>query len=192
MKVTKVSRGKDYVRFGFEMTMESEGLSANVIVNGGLSTVTVLNTEIQIIEDPEFEYEFSLFGEEVKYIGFKEMYSKLFNKKWDDFIEELDELATTEMNKHFPKSLDNLSIKDRLRYLESVISECPREIGNDGLVYITKSWFIHTLLHSMNVPNKVVSAGFTKRDGARAYGMNLNDVIDNLEYIENDLLLGCR
>lgn len=187
MKVTKVSRGTDYVRFLFEIEMECDGLSVVTQVNGGLSTVNVLGDDIQLIEDPEPEHKFSLFGEEVKYKGFKDIYSTLFNKKWDDFIEELDELAIKEINNHFPKSVDNLSIKDRLRYLDNIVSECPKVIGKDGLVYITKSWFVHTLLCSLNVPNQVISSGFTLRDGERAYGMNLNDVIDNIEYIENKI-----
>lgn len=187
MKVTKVSRGTDYVRFSFEIEMECDGLSVVTQVNGGLSTVNVLGHDIQLIEDPDFEHEFSLFGEEVKYKGFKDIYSTLFNKKWDDFIEELDKLAIKEINNQIPLSLGNLSIKDRLRYLDNIVSECPKVIGKDGLVYITKSWFVHTLLCSLNVPNQVISSGFTLRDGERAYGMNLNDVIDNIEYIENKI-----
>lgn len=189
MKVTKVIRNKDYVRFGFEIEMESEGLSVTSNVTGGLSTVTVLDVDIHLIEDPDFEYEFSIFGEKVNYQGFKEIYSKLFNKKWDDFIEELDKLSHKEITNHFPKSIDNLSIEDRLMYLDSVVNGCPKVIGKDGLVYITESWLVHTLLYSLKAPNKVISSGFTQKDGKNAYGMNLNNVTENIEYIETKLII---
>ena len=187
MKVTKVTRNEDYVRFSLNMEMESEGLKVKTHVNGGLSKVTIANMhDLQIIEDPDFDHEFSLFGESVKYSGFQETYSKLFNKEWDDFIEELDELANEQLRKEFPRNLYNISDKDRLKCLEAVISNLTCTRCTDGNLYYTKTWLVHSLLSTTTVPFPVVSKGFTlESNGIRGYGMKAVDVDNNVQVIKH-------
>ena len=98
MKVVKIKKYDDYVRFSFNIDTENgKGLEFKTQVCGGIVKNKIGKFSFIEIEDMDFETEFKVFGEYTDYRKFQEFYKNLYGieqhtkliKKIEDTCQEI-------------------------------------------------------------------------------------------------------
>ena len=86
MELIKVQHHKDYVRYSKDLTIKvNDIITVEANCFGGLVKADSLYGEVLTLEDPECDLEFFINGELCKYVGFKDLYTKLFTEDFKTF-----------------------------------------------------------------------------------------------------------
>lgn len=186
MKVTKVTKNTDYVRFSVNLELEREGLKVLADVTGGLIEETIAGIKVQFIEDPDVEVNFKLFGEEVDYLEFKGIYSKLFKKSFESFEKEIKTLCIDEVNSVYTHSLVNLSHMAKIAILEEMMKKSKVVTSHNDIEYYTNVHNVYEIIHTIATYDGIVPTIF-KVDGRKRnyYGMKCNELNEALKHIKD-------
>lgn len=183
MKITKVIKNPDYVRFNIDIEMEQEGLKVISTICGGLIEKDFNGVTLQLFEDPECDFEFYLFNKKTSYLGFKDLYTKLFNADFCDFTEELHEISMRELYKNYKYSPANTSNRDKLIAIKANLLDCPKVVSRDGDVYYTRTYYISDILRSIYSKNSAVA--FKDESGISYYGIKVEEVNDFIQRLKD-------
>lgn len=144
MKVLKVSRGQDYVRFSLNVELEvSPGLVVKSDVYGDFTKVPSLYGDITRIEDPELNNEYFLFGKKTKYVEFQKMYNDLFCEEFNSFVERTDKVILKATYGSFENTIDTFSKRAQVEIINEAWVNVDRVTDTQGKVWIKsnkKAW----------------------------------------------------
>jgi hypothetical protein len=183
MKVISVKKGEDCVRFSVEVEIDCEGLRVNSFLYGGVTDRIINGIRVQMVEDPDSDHTYHLFGKQCKYNKFKELYSELFSDKFDDFEDKIDDLSINSLQEVYPHQPRYMSDPDRTSIINHFIKKCPviSDINSDK-DYYTQVWDIVNTLHGTE--DAVKSESFeTIRNGKKitTYGIPTKKLTDILQ-----------
>ena len=156
-QVIKITRNTDYVRFGFDVTVQTKiGLEITAGVWGDITKGEGRFQGIDFINIDDNHWEELRFGgEKVDLKGFKETFNKLFKRDFLEFETEIDNLIEVEVQKQFPKSLSHVSGTDLKRIARDYF-------GNMDLVWCytppdtlvqassSKDWEFHQIIVALS------------------------------------------
>jgi len=123
MKIVKIKKHDDYVRFSFTIDTENgKGLEFKTQVCGGITKNRIGKISFMNIEDMDYETEFKVFGEYTDYRKFQEFYKNLYGiNKHTELIQKIEDTCQEMILDKYPKSLKNLSIEDKKEMLIELI-----------------------------------------------------------------------
>lgn len=199
MKVVKIKKHDDYVRFSFTINTENEkGLEFKTQVFGGIVKNKIGKISFINIEDIDYETEFKVFGEYTDYRKFKEFYIKLYgSKQHDNLIKKIEDTCQEVILQKYPRSFDNLSIEHKKEMLIELIGYDKKKkswgdnlestatnmkdikMGEDIKVYFTSNYWVREIFKSI--------PGFETRlrnftwDDRKIQGAEIHDVLHLIE-----------
>lgn len=184
MKVKKVTRKDDYVRFSFDVEVEDKGLDITLNFYGGLGRTTINGIKYNIIDDVEMDVRVKMFGEEVKMQGFKEMYNTLFKKDYKEFEDKLYDIGFEELKTNIPDLFENVGIYKKANILLQMLT---MEIGE---YEVLKSHHNMTYLISMFEEFKNIKKVRHTNASGNIYGFKYEDVIYMTSVLRN--IISCK
>ena len=124
-QVITIKRGADYVRFGFDVTVQTKiGLVVNAVVFGDINKGGGNFCGIDFINTDDICWEELYFGgEKVDFIGFKETFNKLFKRDFKEFEAEVNQLIEKEIENQFSRALKHFSRMDLKRAARDYFSK---------------------------------------------------------------------
>lgn len=197
MKVTKVKKSNDYVRFEYEIFTENgKGLEFQTHVHGGITKNKIGKVQFSSIEDLDYETEFILFGEYTDYRKFKEFYVKLYGeKKHADLMDKIQETCKKYVIEKYPKSFDHLSLEDKINMLihiigydkvkkewvwsEKIEKEKSIKMGQDVKVYFTSNFWVRRIFQS--IPGYETRWRQFNHVNGKVNGVEIHDVLNLIE-----------
>jgi len=197
MKVTKVKKSNDYVRFEYEIFTENgKGLEFQTHVHGGITKNKIGKVQFSSIEDLDYETEFIVFGEYTDYRKFQEFYVNLYGeKKHADLMDKIQETCKKYVIEKYPKSFDHLSLEDKINMLihiigydkvkkewvwsEKIEKEKFIKTGQDVKVYFTSNFWVRRIFQS--IPGYETRWRQFNHVNGKVNGVEIHDVLNLIE-----------
>ena len=193
MKVVKIKKHDDYVRFSFTIDTENgKGLEFKTQVCGGITKNKIGKISFINIEDMDFETEFKVFGEYTDYRKFQEFYKNLYGiEQHTKLIQKIEDTCQEVILQKYPRSFDNLSIEHKKEMLIELIGYDKKKkswvatnmkdikMGEDIKVYFTSNYWVREIFKS--IPGfETRLKNFTWNDG-KIKGAEIHDVLHLIE-----------
>tara|TARA_R110000824_G_scaffold182_3_gene822 strand:+ start:4575 stop:5183 length:609 start_codon:yes stop_codon:yes gene_type:complete len=197
MKVTKVIKSDDYVRFEYEIFTENgKGLEFQTHIRGGITKNKIGKVQFSAIEDLDYETEFIVFGEYTDYRKFQEFYVNLYGeKKHADLMDRIQETCEKYVIEKYPKSFDHLSLEDKINMLihiigydkvkkewvwsEKIEKENFIKMGQDVKVYFTSNFWVRRIFKS--IPGYETRWRQFNYGNGKVNGVEIHDVLNLIE-----------
>jgi len=193
MKVVKIKKHDDYVRFSFTIDTENgKGLEFKTQVCGGITKNKIGKISFINIEDMDFETEFKVFGEYTDYRKFQEFYKNLYGiEQHTKLIQKIEDTCQEVILQKYPRSFDNLSIEHKKEMLIELIGYDKKKkswvatnmkdikMGEDIKVYFTSNYWVREIFKSI--------PGFETRlknfmwNDSKIKGAEIHDVLHLIE-----------
>jgi hypothetical protein len=199
MKVVKIKKHDDYVRFSFTIDTENgKGLEFKTQVCGGITKNKIGKISFINIEDMDFETEFKVFGEYTDYRKFQEFYKNLYGiEQHTKLIQKIEDTCQEVILQKYPRSFDNLSIEHKKEMLIELIGYDKKKkswgdnlkstvtnmkdikMGEDIKVYFTSNYWVREIFKS--IPGfETRLKNFTWND-RKIKGAEIHDVLHLIE-----------
>ena len=193
MKVVKIKKHDDYVRFSFTIDTENgKGLEFKTQVCGGITKNKIGKISFINIEDMDFETEFKVFGEYTDYRKFQEFYKNLYGiEQHTKLIQKIEDTCQEVILQKYPRSFNNLSIEHKKEMLIELIGYDKKKkswvatnmkdikMGEDIKVYFTSNYWVREIFKS--IPGfETRLKNFTWNDG-KIKGAEIHDVLHLIE-----------
>ena len=119
MKVVKIKKHDDYVRFSFTIDTENgKGLEFKTQCQGGISKHKIGKISFQQLDDIDYETEFKVFGEYTNYQKFQSFYTELHGVgQHIELIRKIEQICEETISQKYPKAFRNLSMEDKKEML---------------------------------------------------------------------------
>jgi len=193
MKVVKIKKHDDYVRFSFTIDTENgKGLEFKTQVCGGITKNKIGKISFINIEDMDFETEFKVFGEYTDYRKFQEFYKNLYGiEQHTKLIQKIEDTCQEVILQKYPRSFNNLSIEHKKEMLIELIGYDKKKkswvatnmkdikMGEDIKVYFTSNYWVREIFKSI--------PGFETRlknfmwNDSKIKGAEIHDVLHLIE-----------
>ena len=168
MKVVKIKKHDDYVRFSFTIEIENgKGLEFKTHVCGGIVKNKIGKFSFIYIEDMDFETEFKVFGEYTDYRKFYEFYKTLYGiEQHTKLIQKIEDTCQEIIYTKYPKAFNNLTMEDKKEMLIELIGYDKKtkswndedkkslslkeiKMGEDIKVYFTSNYWVREIFRSI-------------------------------------------
>ena len=203
MKIVKIKKHDDYVRFSFTIDTENgKGLEFKTQVCGGITKNRIGGISFMNIEDMDYETEFKVFGEYTDYRKFQEFYKNLYGiNKHTELIQKIEDTCQETILEKYPKSLKNLSIEDKKEMLieligydkklntweEKILTSQDKKnhhltyikMGEEIKVYFTSSYWVKEIFRTIPGFETLIRT-FTFND-RKIQGVEIHDVLNLIE-----------
>ena len=200
MKIVKIKKHDDYVRFSFTIDTENgKGLEFKTQVCGGITKNRIGKISFMNIEDMDYETEFKVFGEYTDYRKFQEFYKNLYGiNKHTELIQKIEDTCQEIILGKYPKSLKNLSIEDKKEMLieligydkklntweEKILTSQDKKnhhltyikMGEEIKVYFTSSYWVKEIFRTIPGFETLIRT-FTFND-RKIQGVEIHDVLN--------------
>lgn len=189
MKVKEVIKRPDYVRFCFDVTVEtSYGIQITVEASGVYTKISEpLLSNYAYISVEECEWgKITFAGEEMEYDGLEELFNKLFKKDFAQFRREVDSKAEYAIQKSYREWVGNAPKSDIKRVLAEMAGNSAFYTTSTGECIHT-TWEIHELASTLagkNTRQKFVenfigdNLPHVRPDGTSCvWGITLSDLV---------------
>lgn len=189
MKLKKLTHNEDYVRFCKNLTIEVNPIiTAEVNVVGGLTTIKSKKYgNVIMFEDPEPYLSYYVSGEQLKRLGFKEFYNKLFTGSFEDFEEQIIDFAILETAKIYDNHLLTLSRKEKINLLKGLIDQTPTFKSTSGQTILYSHGSCNAVLQSLG--EKYLSSEkyyVADSKGKTKYGVLKENYLNLYEKLKNE------
>lgn len=203
MKIVKIKKHDDYVRFSFTIDTENgKGLEFKTQVCGGITKNRIGGISFMNIEDMDYETEFKVFGEYTDYRKFQEFYKNLYGiNKHTELIQKIEDTCQETILEKYPKSLKNLSIEDKKEMLIELIGYDKKlntweekiltsqgkknhhltyiKMGEEIKVYFTSSYWVKEIFRT--IPGFETLIRTFTFDDRKIQGVEIHDVLNLIE-----------
>ena len=203
MKIVKIKKHDDYVRFSFTIDTENgKGLEFKTQVCGGITKNKIGKISFMNIEDMDYETEFKVFGEYTDYRKFQEFYKNLYGiNKHTELIQKIEDTCQETILEKYPKSLKNLSIEDKKEMLieligydkklntweEKILTSQDKKnhhltyikMGEEIKVYFTSSYWVKEIFRT--IPGFETLIRTFTFDDRKIQGVEIQDVLNLIE-----------
>lgn len=190
MKVTKVKKCNDYVRFMIEVELEKKGLQIQANICGGLNDNVINGVRVQFIEDPEYDYIYKLFGEETDHHEFRELYNRLFNDSIDKLEDQMEAMCEKELHRVYPHAVQNLTYREKIKIAEETIKSCTIVESKSGKLFYTQNFYaLIQTLQSIDLATPITTEGFNiSGKPNKIWGINVIAVKNAINYMKQYIL----
>ena len=151
MKLLKFKDNTDYIRVSKNLTIKVDDL---ITVDADLCAgLTYIESEIfgkvAVLEDAEIDPTFYINGVETKYVGFKDLYNKLFKKDYSEFDSEICRFAEKQVLTKYPNTIESLTTKQKIKLLREQIDAMPTFESDCGKIIAYRQWAVNSVLYSL-------------------------------------------
>ena len=198
MKVVKIKKHDDYVRFSFTIEIENgKGLEFKTHVCGGITKNKIGKFSFINIEDMDFETEFKVFGEYTDYRKFYEFYKTLYGiEQHTKLIQKIEDTCQEIIYTKYPKAFNNLTMEDKKEMLIELIGYDKKtkswndedkkslslkeiKMGEDIKVYFTSNYWVREIFRS--IPGFETRLKLFMWDDRKIQGAEIHDVLNLIE-----------
>ena len=197
MKVVKIKKHDDYVRFSFTIDTENgKGLEFKTQCQGGISKHKIGKISFQQLDDIDYETEFKVFGEYTNYQKFQSFYTELHGVgQHIELIRKIEQLCEETISQKYPKAFRNLSMEDKKEMLIELIGydkkkkEWPTDkktlslkeikMGEDRKVYFTANYWVRWIFKSIEGQDRHITKFLW--DERKITGIEIHDVLNLIE-----------
>ena len=198
MKVVKIKKHDDYVRFSFSIDTENgKGLEFKTQVCGGIVKNKIGKFSFIYIEDMDFETEFKVFGEYTDYRKFQEFYKNLYGiEQHTKLIKKIEDTCQEIIYTKYPKAFNNLTMEDKKEMLIELIGYDKKtkswnesdkktlnlkeiKMGEDIKVYFTSNYWVREIFRS--IPGFETRLKLFMWDDRKIQGAEIHDVLNLIE-----------
>lgn len=154
MKLINFKHNEDYVRFSKELTIKINDLiTAEVDIYGGVAIIdSKIFGKVIVLEEPETCPTYYIGGKKTKYDGFKELYNKLFQDDYSDFVDALEKFAENQVLNTFDNGINKLTEASKIKLLEEQIDLLPIFKSDCGRIIACRPWPVNEVLCSLDIP----------------------------------------
>jgi hypothetical protein len=192
MKILKLSRDKDFVRFSFNVEIEeSPGLIIKTTTCGSMEYLSGMGLDeysAPCIDDVDW-MEISFLGKIVDHRGFREMYNKLFKEDFDKFEKRVDDKVADAIHQQIEGSIiggcpESLKRLLKTRYFQ-VKDKMGRAITTGGSTYAAcDDWTILALMRELGTETNYTKNYFDSKGVQAKYNRNFVWLADICECLE--------
>lgn len=198
MKVVKIKKYDDYVRFSFSIDTENgKGLEFKTQCHGGITKNKIGKISFLHIEDIEYETEFKVFGEYTDYRKFQEFYKNLYGiEQHTKLIKKIEDTCQEAIHEKYPKEFNNLTMEDKKEMLIELIGYDKKtkswnesdkktlnlkeiKMGEDKKVYFTSNYWVRWIFKSIEGQDKCITNFLW--DDRKTTGIEIHDVLNLIE-----------
>ena len=198
MKVVKIKKHDDYVRFSFSIDTENgKGLEFKTQCHGGITKNKIGKISFLHIEDIEYETEFKVFGEYTDYRKFQEFYKNLYGiEQHTKLIQDIEDTCQEAIHQRYPKEFNNLTLEDKKEMLIDLIGYDKKtkswnesdkktlnlkeiKMGEDIKVYFTSKYWVRWILKT--IPGYETRIRTFVWNDKKTQGVEIHDVLNLIE-----------